>query len=118
MDEALGRLMIIPEPGNDLILEYEDFSKVACPKGYREDEILSNPWYFDEENRLASCTGKFAEPSTWYHCLKEEFFEPRGYQVCGAPLFVGENETNFAELEKNRSQEWKIWKKRIDEMRE
>ena len=97
---ALGSLTITPEPGNDLIMEYVEFSKHACPKGYHEDEIFRNPWYFDEENRLASGIGKFAEPSIWYRCLKEEFFEPRGYQLCGDPLFVGEVEVNIWELEK------------------
>ena len=114
---ALGRLMIIPEPGNDLIMEYADFSMCACPKNYHEDEVFKNPWYFDEESRLASCTGKFAEPSVWYRCLKEEFFEARGYQLIGDPLFVGEEEVNLWELEEKRYLEWKKWWKRVDAMR-
>ena len=48
---ALGRLTIIPEPTDDLIMEYADFSDHACPEDYNEDEIFKNPWYFDEENR-------------------------------------------------------------------
>ena len=87
---ALGRLTIVPEPDNDLIMEYVDFSKSACPKEYNEDEVFHNSWYFDENNRLASGIGKFAEPSVWYGYLKEEFFEPRGYQLYGDPVFVGE----------------------------
>ena len=67
---ALGRLTIVPEPDNDLIMEYVDFSKSACPKEYKEDEVFHNSWYFDENNRLASGIGKFAEPSVWYGYLK------------------------------------------------
>ena len=44
---ALGRLTIVPEPDNDLIMEYVDFSKSACPKEYKEDEVFHNSWYFD-----------------------------------------------------------------------
>ena len=115
---ALGRLTIIPEPTDDLIMEYADFSDHACPEDYNEDEIFKNPWYFDEENRLASCAGKFAEPPIWYRCLKKEFFAPRGYQLCGDPLFVGEEEPNFGELQESRRREWKLWQKRVDGMRE
>lgn len=114
---ALGRLTIIPEPGNELIIEYADFSKHACPEIYQE-EFFPNPWYFDGENRLASLVGKFAEPSVWYHFLKEEFFEPRGYQLCGDPLFIGEEEPNFWELEENRYQEWKTWWNQVKKIEE
>ncbi len=114
---ALGRLLIVPEPDNDLILEYSDFSKSACPEGYREDEVFSNPWYFDEKNRLASCIGKFSEPSVWYRCLKESFFEPRGYCLCGDPLFVGETDLDIWELGDSRHQEQQVWLKRVNTMK-
>ncbi len=114
---ALGKLTIIPEPGNELIMEYAEFSKSACPKDYHEEEIFSNPWYFDEENRLASCVGKFAEPSVWYQFLKEDFFEPRGYQLCGDPMFIGEEELNFWEIGEKRYLEWKMCEKRMDELK-
>ncbi len=114
---ALGRLTVVPEPDNNLILEYVDFSKHACPKYYREDEVFRNPWYFDENNRLASCIGKFAEPSIWYECLKEEFFEPRGYHLCGDPEFVGEMDLDIWELEESRCQERLLWRKRVDEIK-
>ena len=114
---ALGKLTIIPEPGNELIMEYAEFSKSACPKDYHEEEIFSNPWYFDEENRLASCVGKFAEPSVWYQFLKEDFFEPRGYQLCGDPTFIGEEELNFWEIGEKRYLEWKMCEKRMDELK-
>ncbi len=114
---ALGRLTIIPEPGEDLLMEYVDFSKSPCPKNYNKEEIFRNPWYFDEENRLASCIGKFAEPSVWYQCLKDEFFEPRGYHLCGDPLFVGEEDMDLWILGEDRSREWKQWQNRLDNMR-
>ncbi len=110
---ALGRLIIIPKPDNDLIMEYVSFSKSVCPKGYHEDEVFRNPWFFDEENRLASCTGKFCEPSVWYKCIKESFFEPRGYHLCGEPLFVGETDPGFLELEESRYREWQVWRQRV-----
>ena len=110
---ALGRLLIIPEPDDELIREYVDFSRHVCPKGYREDEVFTNTWYFDENNRLASCIGKFAEPIVWYKCLKEEFFGPRGYHLCGEPVYVGEGEIyNFWELGNERYQEWQAWRER------
>ena len=114
---ASGRLTIVPEPDKDLMMEYADFSKHVCPKGYRKDEVFSNPWYFDECNRLASCIGKFAEPSVWYRCIKEEFFEPRGYHLYGDPLFVGEGELDIWELGEKRRQELQLWQKRLEEMR-
>ena len=92
-------------------------SKSACPKDYHEEEIFSNPWYFDEENRLASCVGKFAEPSVWYQFLKEDFFEPRGYQLCGDPMFIGEEELNFWEIGEKRYLEWKMCEKRMNELK-
>lgn len=97
---ALGRLTIVPEPDNDLIMEYVDFSKSACPKEYNEDEVFHNSWYFDENNRLASGIGKFAEPSVWYGYLKEEFFEPRGYQLYGDPVLLVKWILTYGNLEK------------------
>ena len=41
---ALGRLTIVPESDNDLIMEYVDFSKSACPKEYNEDEVFFIFW--------------------------------------------------------------------------
>ena len=114
---ALGRIRISPEPDNDLIMEYAAFSKCACPKKYHEDEVFSNPWYFDENNMLASCIGKFAEPSIWYQCIKEDFFESKGYELSGEPLFVGEGELDIWKLGEDRYQEWCLWQRRIDEMR-
>ena len=110
---ALGRLTIVPEPDNDLIMEYVDFSKRVCPKGYNEDEVFHNSWYFDENNRLASGIGKFAEPSVWYRCLKEEFFEPRGYHLYGDPVFVGEGDLNIWRFGEERYKEQQLWRERV-----
>lgn len=107
---ALGRLTIVPEPDNDLIMEYVDFSKSACPKEYNEDEVFHNSWYFDENNRLASGIGKFAEPSVWYGYLKEEFFEPRGYQLYGDPVFVGEVDLDIWKFGEERYKEQQLWR--------
>ena len=113
---ALGRLTIVPEPDNDLIREYVYFSEHVCPEGYNEDEIFSNTWYFDEQNRLASGIGKFAEPSVWYKCLKEEFFEPRGYHLYGDPVFVGEGELDIWKFGEKRYREERLWRERVNEM--
>ena len=44
---ALGRLTIVPEPDNDLIIEYVDFSKSACPKEYNEENLLNHLFGMD-----------------------------------------------------------------------
>ena len=79
-------------------------------------EIFSNTWYFDEKNRLASGIGKFAEPSIWYKCLKEEFFEPRGYHLYGDPVFVGEGELDIWKFGEKRYREERLWRERVNEM--
>ena len=110
---ALGRLTVVPEPDDNLMKEFVYFVNNTCPRHYREDEIFTNTWYFDSENRLASCIGKFAEPSVWYEHLKENFFEPRGYQLIGDPEIVGECEVDIWKLGDERYEEYKQWKERI-----
>ena len=109
---ALGRLTVLPEPTEELIREYISFSKNTCPKGYSEDEVFPNTWYFDENNNLASTIGKFAEPSIWYKHLKENFFEKRGYQLLGEPVYIGEGEMDIWKLGKERDKEMDLWRKR------
>lgn len=110
---ALGRLTIEPEPDDELIMEYIDFSKHSCPKDYCEDEVFMNPWFFDADNKLASYIGKFAEPSVWYDHLKENFFEPRGYRLRGDPMFVGECDLDIWKLGEERYREWNRKKRLI-----
>ncbi len=113
---ALGRLTVTPEPDDNLIKEYVYFSKHTCPDLYSEDEIFPNTWYFDSENRLASGIGKFAEPSIWYRHLKENFFEPRGYQLIGDPEIVGEGDLNIWKLGEEREQEERLFRQRVNEL--
>jgi len=74
-----GELEIIPEPDETLIKEYIKFSNRINPYA-KMDENFPNPWFFNEDNRLESIAGKFAEPSVWYDYIKN-FFETLGYKV-------------------------------------
>lgn len=113
---ALGRLTVTPEPDVNLIKDYVYFSKHTCPDLYREDEIFPNTWYFDSENHLASGIGKFAEPSIWYRHLKENFFEPRGYQLIGDSEIVGECDLDIWKLGEEREQEKRLFRQRVNEL--
>ena len=84
-----GNISIKPQVEENLIKEYMQFSKSCFPKAYG-DEYFSNTWYFDENNKLFSVAGKFAEPSIWYRHIKENFFEPRGYELEGEMTILGE----------------------------
>ena len=68
-----GNITIKPEVDKNLIKEYIQFSKSSFPEAYR-DENFANTWFFDEDNKLFSIAGKFAEPSIWYRHIKENFF--------------------------------------------
>lgn len=72
-----GNISIKPQVKDDLIIEYIQFSKSCFPEEYGE-ESFSNTWFLDENNKLFSITGKFAEPSIWYRHIKDNFFEARG----------------------------------------
>lgn len=67
-----GDISINPPVDEELIKEYIQFSKRYIPEEYR-DEWFPNPWFFDENNKLISIAGKFAEPSIWYRHIKKEF---------------------------------------------
>ena len=41
---------------------------------------------------MVSHIGKRVESKVWYHHLKENFFEKRGYQLIGDPQFVWEHD--------------------------
>lgn len=111
---ATGSISIKPQVDDNLIKEYINFSKKCYPKEY-EDEGFPNTWFFDENNKLVSVAGKFAEPSIWYRHLKENFFEARGYELEGELTIIGECEKGFIEAcEKSmeKYQKWEIRRKR------
>ena len=89
-----GNISIKPQVEENLIKEYIEFSKSCIPEDY-EEEYFSNTWYFDENNKLFSTAGKFAEPSIWYRHIKENFFEPRGYELEGEMMILGECDPGF-----------------------
>ena len=108
-----GNISIKPQVDEDLIKEYIQFSKNCFPEDYGE-ELFSNTWFFDENNKLFSIAGKFAEPSIWYRHIKENFFEARGYELEGEMTIIGECETGFKEAcERSEEKYWK-WKIRIN----
>ena len=114
---AFGRLIVYPEPDEQLLRDYVYFSSHTCPKGYREDEIFGNSWFFDYKNRLISGIGKFAEPMVWYDHLKDFFFAPRGYRLYGDPEYVGEGEIpGIGKLGEEREVERIMWEERVCEL--
>ena len=104
-----GNISIKPQVEESLIKEYLQFSKNCLPKEY-EEEAFSNTWFFDENNRLLSLAGKFAEPSIWYRHIKENFFEARGYEVEGNMEIIGEGEPGFEETCVKNGEKYQLWK--------
>ena len=109
---AKGRLEVVPQPDNQLLVDFWIFSKYSWPDDYqRMDERFPNPWFFDENNRLACTAGKFAEPCIWYDWMKEHFFEPRGYELVGALEIIGECEDGV--FDRSIEEEYYAWKERV-----
>lgn len=106
-----GNITIKPQVDEVLIKEYIQFSKSCFPEEYGE-EIFLNTWFFDEENKLCSMVGKFAEPSIWYRHIKEKFFEPRGYEMEGEMKILGECESGFEDACEKSEEKYKEWKMR------
>ena len=106
-----GSITIKPQVDETLIEEYIQFSKNCFPKEYGE-EVFPNTWFFDEENKLCSRAGKFAEPSIWYRHLKENFFEARGYELEGEMTILGECEPGFKETYEKSQKKHQEWKRR------
>lgn len=106
-----GSISIKPQVDEALIREYIQFSKSCFPKAYRE-EHFSNPWFFDEENKLFSIARKFSEPSIWYRHMKENFFEVRGYELEGEMTVIGECDSGFEEAYKKSEEKYQQWKMR------
>ena len=108
-----GNISIKPEVDEALIKEYIQFSKRCFPKEYG-DEWFPNSWFFDENNKLVSTAGKFAEPSIWYRYIKEDFFEPRGYELVGEMTIIGECDPEFEEACEESIEKYREWKRRFN----
>jgi hypothetical protein len=109
---GIGSISIKPQVDEELIKEYIQFSKSCHPKEY-EEETFPNTWFLDEENKLFSIAGKFAEPSIWYRHIKENFFEARGYELEGDMTVIGECDPGFEETCEKSEEKYKHWKRRI-----
>lgn len=109
-----GSISIKPQVEKNLIKEYIQFSKNCFPEEYGK-ENFSNTWFFDENNKLFSIAGKFAEPSIWYRHIKENFFEVRGYELEGEVTIIGEDEPGFGEICEKSEKKYRQWKMRIKE---
>ena len=107
-----GNIMIKPQVDETLIKEYVQFSRECFPKEYGEEKF-PNTWFFDDKNELFSVAGKFAEPSIWYRHIKENFFEPRGYELEGEMILVGECDPGFEEALEKSEEKYQQWKMRI-----
>ena len=106
-----GNISVKPQVDESLIMEYLQFSKECFPEEYGEEKF-SNTWFFDEENKLFSIAGKFAEPSIWYRHIKENFFEAKGYELCGEMTIIGEGDPGFEETCERSEEKYQKWKKR------
>ena len=106
-----GNISINHQVDEELIKEYIQFSKSCFPEKYGE-EYFSNTWFFDEENKLLSIAGKFAEPSIWYRHIKENFFETRGYELEGEMTILGECDSSFEDACKMSREKYRRWKRR------
>lgn len=107
-----GNISVKPQVEDALIKEYINFSKSCCPNEYR-DECFLNTWFFDENNKLVSTAGKFAEPSIWYRHIKDNFFKARGYELEGEMTIIGEGEPGFEEACKKGEEKYQQWKMRM-----
>ncbi len=107
-----GNITIKPQVDGNLIKEYIQFSKTCFPEEYGEEVIL-NTWFFDEDNKLCSIAGKFAEPLIWYRHIKENFFKPKGYKIEGEMKILGECELGFEEACENCEKKYQHWKVRM-----
>ena len=106
-----GNISIKPQVDENLIKEYIQFSSSCFPEEYGE-ECFANTWFIDEENKLFSIAGKFAEPSIWYRHIKENFFEARGHELIGEMTILGECEQGFKEANEESEEKYQQWKRR------
>lgn len=114
---AKGRLKVVPEPDDELLIDFWIFSSYSWPEDYeRMDERFPNTWFFDESNRLACTAGKFAEPSIWYKWMKKHFFGPRGYELVGDIEIIGEDDPDI--FNEDVLKEYYSWEKRVSQLME
>lgn len=114
-DIAEDRIEITPKVNDALIREFIEFSIISCPVRYCTEKF-PNPWFFDAENRLICCSGKFGEPYIWYEHLKKYFFRPRGYKLPDEITILAEYESNMWEIAEERAEEFNQWLDRRDEL--
>lgn len=112
---AKGRLKVVPEPDDNLLIEFWNFNRFSWPDDYK-DEKFSNTWFFDENNHLACTEGKFAEPIIWLDWMKENFFETRGYELIGEPEYIGEGDYGFDTYCRKSEEEYRAWKIRVEKL--
>lgn len=109
---GIGNMTIRPQVDEKLIKEYIEFSNTCFPKEYGDEKFL-NTWCFDENNKLFSMEGKFAEPSIWYQHIREKFFEPKGYKLEGKMIILGECDKGYDEACQISREKYYQWKERI-----
>lgn len=112
---ATDRIQIGKEVDDILIKEFIIFSDISCPKSYCREKFC-NLWFFDEKNRLICHAGKFAEPEVWYEHLKEYFFAPYRHFLPDEIHYLGECEEGFERIARRRSEEYQVWKQRMEHM--
>ncbi len=103
---------VSPEIDDDLIMDYVSFCVTNNP--YKDiEESFPCTWFFTNDNKLTSYTGKFAEPTIWFNLLVEKFFKPRGYKV-GTPEIIQDlDKKEFYEINSQRIEQFIDWKYRI-----
>ncbi|MEE0862965.1 MAG: hypothetical protein U0L79_08295 [Lachnospiraceae bacterium] len=106
-----GNITIKPEVDETLIKEYLQFSKSCFLEAYKDEDFV-NVWFFDENNKLFSIAGKFAEPSIWYRHIKENFFEIKGYELEGEMTILGEFDHSFEEACEISEEKYQQWRRR------
>ena len=107
-----GSISIKPQVDENLMKEYIQYSKDCFPEEYG-GEKFSNTWFLEENNKLFSIAGKFAEPLIWYRHIKENFFEARGYELEGEMVIIGECEPGFEEACKESEEKYRQWERRM-----
>lgn len=105
---AKGELDLNPKLDEEIIKEFVNFSEQTCPEGYGEEKF-GNVWFFNQQNKLLCCGGKFAEPSIWYEHMEKNFFKPRGYQLIGNVEILGECDEGYQELLEANTREYQKW---------
>jgi len=116
---ADGRLEVLPEPNDQLLIDFWKFNQETCPEDYSVmEEKFTNTWFFDEDNRLACIAGKYAEPPIWLDWMKKNFFDPKGYQLVGDENIIGEGTPESDVFDLTVIDEYYMWLGRISRLSE